>query len=184
MKTIHIALVGVMAAVMCILGPLAIPIGPVPISLTNFVIYIALYALGWKKGTLSYLIYILIGLAGLPVFSGFAGGIGKVAGPTGGYIVGFILMSVIAGYVIEKYTANTVKGVVLCFLAMLGGTVVCYAFGTIWYVQIAMENHSLASYYAAMSVCVFPFFIGDLIKMAAALLLGPQIRKSLAKAQR
>ena len=75
-----------MAAVTCILAPLSVPIGPVPISLTNFAIYLSLYLLDWKKGTLSYLIYLLLGLVGLPVFSGFTGGLAKLAGPTGGYI--------------------------------------------------------------------------------------------------
>ena len=74
-----------MAAVTCILAPLSIPIGPVPISLTNLAIYLSLYLLNWKRGTISYCLYLLIGLAGLPVFSGFSGGIGKLAGPTGGY---------------------------------------------------------------------------------------------------
>ena len=86
-----------MAAVTCILAPLSIPIGPVPISLTNLAIYLSLYLLNWKRGTISYCLYLLIGLAGLPVFSGFSGGIGKLAGPTGGYIIGFIPMVLHAG---------------------------------------------------------------------------------------
>ena len=90
-----------MVALMCVLGPMSIPIGPVPISLTNFAIYLSLYLLDWKKGTISYFIYLLLGFAGLPVFSGFTGGVAKLAGPTGGYIVGFIPMAIIAGFVID-----------------------------------------------------------------------------------
>ena len=74
------AVTAVMAAVICVLGPLSIPIGPVPVSLTNLAIYIAAYVLGAFQGTLSLLIYLLIGLAGLPVFSGFAGGPEKLFG--------------------------------------------------------------------------------------------------------
>lgn len=92
-----------MAAVTCILAPLSIPIGPVPISLTNLAIYLSLYLLNWKRGTISYCLYLLIGLAGLPVFSGFSGGIGKLAGPTGGYIIGFIPMAIIAGIIIDHF---------------------------------------------------------------------------------
>lgn len=66
------------------------PDWPVPISLTNLAIYISLYLLGWKRGTISYLIYLLIGLVGIPVFSGFTGGPAKLAGPTGGYIIGLL----------------------------------------------------------------------------------------------
>ena len=96
-KTYDITMTALMAAVTCILAPLSIPIGPVPISFTNLAIYLSLYLLGWKKGTVSYLIYLLMGFVGLPVFSGFTGGPAKLAGPTGGYIIGFIVMAVIAG---------------------------------------------------------------------------------------
>ena len=96
-KTYEITITALMTAVTCILAPMSIPIGPVPISFTNLAIYLSLYLLGWKKGTISYLIYLLIGLVGLPVFSGFTGGPAKLAGPTGGYIIGFIVMEVIAG---------------------------------------------------------------------------------------
>ena len=96
-NTYAMAVTALMTAVTCILAPLSIPIGPVPISLTNFAIYLSLYLLDWKKGTISYILYLLLGLVGLPVFSGFTGGIGKLAGPTGGYIIGFIPMAIIAG---------------------------------------------------------------------------------------
>ena len=90
-KTYEITITALMTAVTCILAPMSIPIGPVPISFTNLAIYLSLYLLGWKRGTISYLIYLLIGLVGLPVFSGFTGGPAKLAGPTGGYIIGFIV---------------------------------------------------------------------------------------------
>ena len=102
-KTYALTATALMTAVTCILAPLSVPIGPVPISLTNFVIFLSLYLLNWKKGTLSLLIYLLLGLAGLPVFSGFAGGIAKLAGPTGGYIIGFIPMAIVAGIIIDKF---------------------------------------------------------------------------------
>ena len=119
-KTYTMAVTALMTAVICIVAPLSIPIGPVPISLTNFAIYITLYLLDWKKGTVSYLLYLLIGLVGLPVFSGFTGGIGKLAGPTGGYIIGFIPMAIIAGILIDKYHQRWIQ-----FAGMIIGTAVC-----------------------------------------------------------
>ena len=86
-KTKTMALIGVMAAVTCILGPLSVPIGQIPISLTNLVIYFTVFVLGIWAGTGSYGIYLLLGAVGLPVFSGFAGGLGKLLGPTGGYLI-------------------------------------------------------------------------------------------------
>ena len=117
----QIAVIGVMTAVICILAPFSLPIGPVPISFTNLAIYIALYVLGMKRGTISYLIYLLIGLVGIPVFSGFTGGPQKLFGPTGGYLIGFIPMAVIAGIVIDK----CMKKWYFCLLAMIAGTWVC-----------------------------------------------------------
>ena len=89
--TKRMALIGVMTAVTCIMGPLSIPLpfSPVPISFTNLAIYLAAYVLGMKACTISYLIYMLLGMVGIPVFSGFTGGPAKLAGPTGGYIIGF-----------------------------------------------------------------------------------------------
>ena len=102
-RTKTMVMISLMAAVICILGPLslAIPISPVPISLTNLAVYFTIYVLGTKKGTISYLIYLLIGLIGIPVFSGFTGGPAKLLGPTGGYLIGFIFMALLSGLCIS-----------------------------------------------------------------------------------
>ena len=129
-STEQMALIGVMTAVTCILGPLVIPlpISPVPISFTNLAVYLAVYVLGTKAGTISYLVYLLLGFAGLPVFSGFTGGIVKLAGPTGGYLVGFIFMALIAGWAIDRFPGKYA----LQAAGMVLGTAVCYVFGTVW----------------------------------------------------
>ena len=172
-RTYEIVTMALMAGVMCILGPMSIPIGLVPISFTNLVIYLAVYLLGAKKGTISYLIYLLLGIFGLPVFSGYTGGLSKLGGPTGGYLIGFIFMALITGYVIEIFKYQTM----LSILGMVLATFIAYFFGTEWFV-IQMK----CSVKYALGVCVFPFLIGDLIKMIIASLLGPVIRKQLGKA--
>lgn len=85
-KIYTMSIIAVMTAVTCVLAPMAIPLpfSPVPISLTNLVLYFSAYLLGWKRASVSYIVYMLIGMVGVPVFSGFAGGLGKLAGPTGG----------------------------------------------------------------------------------------------------
>ena len=98
-----------MAALMCILGPNSVPIGPVPVSLTNLVIYLAVYLLGTKGSTISYIVYLFLGMVGLPVFSGYEGGFGKLAGPTGGYLIGFILMAIVCGIFMEKSFADYIR---------------------------------------------------------------------------
>ena len=97
-RTRTITMTALMAAVLCIAGPLAlaIPFSPVPISLATMAVCFSACILGWKSGTLSVLIYLLIGLCGLPVFSGFSGGVAKLAGPTGGYLVGYLFLSLIS----------------------------------------------------------------------------------------
>lgn len=169
----QIAVIGVMAAVMCILGPLSIPVGPVPISFTNLAVFITLYVLGTKKGTISYLIYLLIGIVGVPVFSGYTSGPAKLLGPTGGYLIGFIFMAIIAGLFIDYF----IERPVMCLLGMILSTIVVYIFGTAW-----LAYEAQMTFYAALAAGVLPFIIGDLIKILIAMFIGPKIRTALQKA--
>ena len=155
----QLAVIGLMTAVTCILAPFSLPIGPVPISLTNLVIYFSLYVLGMKKGTISYLIYLLIGFIGVPVFSGFTSGPEKLFGPTGGYLIGFLPMALIAGFLIDRFISSKI----ICFLGM------------------AYQAH--LDWKAALFAGVIPFIPGDLIKILLAMLIGPQIRTQLIRAE-
>ena len=170
----QMAVIGVMTAVTCILAPFSIPIGPVPISMTNLAIYFSLYVLGMKNGTISYLVYLLIGLIGVPVFSGFTSGPEKLFGPTGGYLIGFLPMAILAGFLIDKFHHSRI----ISFLGMIAGTIICYALGTIW---LGYQAH--LDWKAALFAGVIPFLPGDIIKMALAAVLGPEIRKQLVKSQ-
>lgn len=173
MSVREMALIAVMAAVTCVMGPLSVPIGPVPISLTNLAVYFAIYILGWKRGTVSYVVYLLIGLVGVPVFSGFTGGPGKLLGPTGGYLIGFIFMALICGLFIDRSHQKIVPSMI----GMILGTIVCYAFGTVW---LAYQAHYTMM--QALAAGVIPFIPCDLLKMVIAAVLAPQVRKRLAKA--
>lgn len=172
MTTETITLIAMMTALTCVLAPLSIPIGPIPISLTNLVIYFGLYILGAKKETLSYIAYILIGMVGVPVFSGFTGGPGKLIGPTGGYIIGFIPMAVLAGIGIEKAKGKFLPGM----LAMAVGSVVYFILGTLW-----LSYQGQMDFMAAFFVGVVPFIPGDLMKMALAAFFGPRIQLQLKR---
>ena len=171
-QTYYMTVTALMTAVLCVLAPLSIPIGPVPITLTNLVLYISLFLLGWRWCAMSCLAYLLIGMAGLPVFSGFAGGLGKLAGPTGGYIVGFLPMVVLAGLAVDRF-----RGPLPRLAGMVLGTGVCYAFGTAWYCFAAGVPPM-----AALGACVLPFVPFDLGKMALALAAGPLLRRRLEQA--
>lgn len=166
----NMALIAVMTALMCIFGPMSIPIGPVPISLTVLTVYLAVFVLGTWRGTVAYLIYLLIGLIGVPVFSGYTGGPGKLFGPTGGYLIGFIPMAIISGIFIDRFWHK----VWLQIVGMLIGLAVCYALGTAW--LAIMASMTLR---AALYAGVIPFIGFDIAKIVIALLIGRAVRPRL-----
>ena len=169
LSTRKLVLIALMTAITCIFAPMAIPI-----SLTNLVIMISIYVLGFKDATISYIVYLLLGLVGLPVFSGFTGGLGKLAGPTGGYLIGFIFLALIAGLFVNKFPKNRILAVV----GMLIGMAITYIFGTEWLaIQLKM------SFVAALSVGVIPYLAGDAVKIIIAIIVGPVLRSRLSHMQ-
>ncbi len=159
MKTRDMVLVGVFAAIICIFSPFSVPVGPIPISLASFAVYIAAAVLGAKRGTMAVCIYVLIGAFGLPVFSGFTGGFARVAGVTGGYIIGYIFCAFAAGIIIDKFKSEKF----VYPLALSIGTIVLYVFGTAWF--MANTGNGLME---SLMMCVIPFLIGDAVKIVAA----------------
>lgn len=168
----HITLVGLMAAVICLLAPISfnIPISPVPISLGSLAVYFVISVLGMKLGTLSVIIYILLGLVGLPVFGGFTGGPGTLFGPTGGYIIGYIFMALICGFFVDKFGSN----ILFHILGMVLGTIVLYFFGTVW-----LAYQASYTFWQALAAGVLPYIPLDSVKLALGLLVGRQLRSRL-----
>lgn len=173
-RTKFITLTGLMTAAICIVGPfsLPLPVSPVPVTLTNFTIYIAVYVLGLKAGTVSCLIYLCLGAAGLPVFSSFNGGIGKLAGPTGGYLIGFLFLALIQGILMLCFSGKNAAAVT----GMILGTAVCYLFGTVW---LAGQMH--LTFQAALAAGVIPYLPGDAAKIVLASLAGPKLNAAVRK---
>lgn len=173
MKTRNLVLIALITALTCILAPLSIPviISPVPISLTNLVLLTGVYLIDWKSATFSYLAYLCLGLVGLPVFSGFSGGVGKLAGPTGGYLIGFLFMTIIAGIFVKKFRKN----LPLLIIGMVLANLVNYLLGTLW---LSLQLN--ISFVAGLSVGVFPYLLGDLIKTAIAMVMGPVLAKRVS----
>ena len=173
LTTYQMAVTALMAAAMCVLGPLTVPIGAIPISLANFVICLTAWLLGPRFGTLSVAVYLLIGLVGVPVFSGYGAGIAKLAGPTGGYLVGYLLLAFIGGLFIEKSKGQPV----VSGIGLVLGDAACYVLGTAWFVfQMQCE----LGY--ALTVCVYPFIALDLAKIVVSCVVGALLRKRLEQA--
>ena len=162
--------IAVMTAVICILGPLSIPIGPVPISLAPLTILLSVYILGRASGSVATLLYVFLGAVGLPVFGGFTGGFGIIAGPTGGYIIGYVFLALISGWFIEHFY----NMVWVQYMGMCLGMAVLYAFGTAWLAYVAHMTFA-----EALTVGVLPFIAVDMIKMAVSIILGRAVNKRL-----
>ena len=175
MNTKRIVLIGLMTAVICVLGPVSfpLPISPVPVSLGVLGILLAADLLGLKLGTVSCLGYLLIGLVGMPVFTGFSGGVGKVLGPTGGYLIGYIFLSLLTGFFVGKWPAKWP----LHLIGMILGTMAMYLFGTLWLGYLMK-----CSFLEALWLGVIPYSPAELVKIAITLSLGGLIRRRLMRA--
>lgn len=162
-----------MAALMCVLGPMSVPIGPVPVSLTNLVIYLSIFLLDPQGAVISVAVYLLLGAVGMPVFSNYSGGLAKLVGPTGGYLVGDLFVALIGGIAAKKFQYKPIP----VALALVFCTAVLYLFGTVWFVLMMKAEVGYA-----LSVCVYPFIPFDLGKIVLAALFGTALRAALAKA--
>ena len=171
-KIVYTAL---LAALLCVLSPFALPIGPVPVSLGLLAVYIVSSLINFKYGIAATAVYVLLGAFGAPVFTGFAGGLGKIAGPTGGYILGYLPCSLLSGLIVDAGE----KKLWVYPLAFVAGTAVLYAFGTAWFMLTAH-----ARLLHALTVCVIPFLLGDALKIAAASALCHKLRFVLKKTRK
>ncbi len=170
-----ICVTSLMVAVMCILAPLSVTIGPIPLTLAIATMYLSAYVLGAYKGTIAVFVYILLGLVGLPVFSGYQGGFAKLFSYTGGYIFGYIFLVLVSGLFIDKFSS---KKFYFHVFGMLLGLFLCYFFGTCWFCVLTK-----ASFTYALSVCVIPFIGFDIIKLIIAIIVGVPLRRALSKAK-
>lgn len=184
-NTVYLVLCGLFAALTAICSFITIPLGftPIPVNLGTLAVFLTGGILGRKYGVVSIIVYVLLGTAGVPVFSGFRGGISVLAGPTGGYIIGYIAAVFVIGAIIDSYmkrayenrrngrTASYAAETLFLALAMVCGLTICYALGTAWF-MISTGT----PLWASLVSCVFPFLIGDAIKIAAAALLVRKLR--------
>lgn len=173
-KARDIAYIGIMAAVITICSWIAIP-ATVPFTLQTMGVFLAVGLLGGKRGTLSVLVYILLGAIGAPVFAGFTGGIGIILGTTGGYIVGF-LFSALMMWAMERLFG---KGTLTLAISMVAGLLVCYAVGTLWFMGVYAKNSGPVGLGTVLGWCVIPFIVPDLMKIALSLVLTGRLRKAI-----
>ena len=167
-RTKSLVQVALGAAFIAICAWLTIP-GPVPFTMQTLAVLTVAGLLGAGKGCAAVGVYLLLGAVGVPVFSGFRGGVQALVGPTGGYLIGFLFTALLVGWAVPRF--SKVWQTVL-FMAL--GVLICYAFGTAWF-GLFFANGGLG---AILAACVIPFILPDCAKLALSVLLVRRIRKS------
>ena len=170
-QTKDAAMIAVCAAVMAVCSWISIP-AAVPFTMQTFGVFLAVGLLGGRNGTLAVVIYLLLGAAGLPVFSGFTGGIGHLFGATGGYIIGFVFSALLM-WLMERLLGRSLKALVA---SMIAGLLVCYAFGTAWFMVVYARDSGSIGLITALSWCVFPYIIPDALKILLAAIMTRRLR--------
>lgn len=177
-KTTHVnlntrdaAAIAICAAVIAVCSWISIP-AAVPFTMQTFGVFLAVGLLGGRKGTIAVSVYLLLGAIGLPVFSGFRGGLGHMLGVTGGYIIGF-LFSALVMWLMERFLGRSMK---VLIASMAAGLLVCYAFGTVWFMLVYTRDTGSIGVMTALGWCVFPYIIPDALKIALAAGLTRRLR--------
>ena len=174
-RTVDMVMTAVGAALIAVCSWISIPL-TVPFTLQTFAVFFLTVLLGGKRSTVSVLVYILLGAAGVPVFAGFTSGIGTVLGNTGGYMFGFLLIGpsyLLMTRLFGKKSAAEAAGLLL-------GLLLCYAFGTAWFLLLYTRSQGAVALGTVLSWCVLPFVLPDLGKLFLALFLGKRIGKAIA----
>ena len=174
LRTVDLAYAALFAVLLMVCAWITIPL-TVPFTLQTFGVFAALGTLGGRRGTLAVLAYLLLGLVGLPVFSGFQGGPGVLLGTTGGYILGFLASALLYWAVTARFGSR--PGVMAA--AMVLGLMVCYGFGTAWFLAAYARTTGPVGLWTALGLCVFPFIVPDLAKLALALALSRRLARYL-----
>lgn len=170
MKARRIVVTALFAALLAALSPLALPVGPIPLTLASFVVYLMGAALPPRLALSAVGVYILLGATGLPVFSGFSGGLAKLFGPTGGFIFGYLPCAALTSLISRRFQSR--RGLIV---AVLCGTAALYLCGSLWYHAVTK-----ASPRVVLITCVVPFLPGDALKILAAAAVGPVLKRRLA----
>lgn len=169
------ALCALFAALTAVCAWISVPVLDIAFTMQTFAIFLTLGLLGGKRGTLSILVYLLLGAVGLPVFSGFRGGVGVLLGITGGYIVGFLA----SGLIYWLITALLGQSKKARFSGFVLGLLVCYAFGSVWFYALYLQGGNAIGMGAVLMKCVVPYLVPDGLKIALAFYLTDRLKRFL-----
>ncbi len=161
------------AALIAVCGFISIPIPgtPIPIVLQNMLTVLTGLMLGPVWGTLSTALFLVAGTLGLPIFAGGTGGIAKLMGPTGGFLYGYALATLISGMIAQRPVYGKKTPLLRLILATVCGFVIMYIPGVIHFMRVMDKTFS-----QTMTLCVIPYIPGDVVKMVLAILLAAKLR--------
>lgn len=173
LRTLDLAYVALFSVLIAVCAWVSIPAPKpfVPFTLQTFGVFAAVLCLGGRRGLYSVVVYLLLGAIGLPVFSGFRGGVGVLFDTTGGYLLGFIALALVYALITAKLGTSLPVRLAAC----VAGLAVCYAFGTAWFVILYTSAKGPVSVLTALGWCVFPFLIPDALKLALAELISRRV---------
>lgn len=174
--TKEITLIALFVALTVVCAWISIPLPPplVPFTLQTFAIFTTLGILGLKNGLTAIIVYSLLGAVGLPVFAGMKGGLGVLLGTTGGYIIGFIFTALSVGLITKRFG----RSIPVLAISMVIGLILCYAFGTAWFMVIYTKSKGAIGLATALGWCVTPYIIPDLVKALVAITVVKAIERS------
>ena len=167
----NLTLIALFAVIIAICSWVTIPFYVVPFTLQTLGVFLTLRFLGSKRGTVAIAVYLVLGALGVPVFAGFTGGIGRLLGPTGGYLVGFLVSGLVMMLLDRWKTGKYVWTLLKMAIAMAA----CYLVGTVWF---AFQYTSM-SIGAVLMACVVPFLIPDAVKILVAERVGTLLKKKI-----
>ena len=171
-KTLDLVYTAMGVTLICVCSWINIPM-TVPFTLQTFAIPAVLLILGKKRGTIATIVYVLMGAIGIPVFAGFTGGLAILLGNTGGYIIGFIFMALIYTAAVKIFGEK--KGVKI--IALIAGLIVCYAFGTAWFMYIYLKDTGEVGLFSVLTWCVLPYIVPDIVKIFLAILISDRVKR-------
>lgn len=173
-NTYRLVYTGIFAVLLAICSWISIPT-VIPFTLQTFGVFLTVLLLGGRQGSIATSIYLLLGAVGIPVFSNFGAGIGYLLGNTGGYAIGFLFIG-LTGWLFEKIFG---RKPVSMLLAMILGLLLCYTFGTFWFMNISMKGTGVSGWISALAMCVFPFILPDLCKLILAYFISKRLKPML-----
>lgn len=170
MKTRNLTLCGLFAALMALCAWISIPLGTATFTLQTFGVILALLVLGGKWGTVTVLVYLLLGAVGVPVFSGFQGGFSVLFGPTGGFLWGFLVMALVFWLLTALFDEK------LRIFTAVFGLLLCYGCGAGW---MAFSTGGQGSFRELFLMFVLPYILPDILKFLLAVFLSRRLRPFL-----